>query len=56
MCFHVPSVKEELEVGRKLNLHDINAGSAVPLRFAFGIETCKAKTSEVTDTLRFIAE
>ena len=52
MCFHVPSVKNELEVGRKFDLHDFNIGSAVPLRFAFGIETCKAKTGEDTGTLR----
>ena len=51
MCFHVPSLEDELEVGRKLDLHDPNVGSAVPLWFAFGIETCKAKTSEDTGTL-----
>ena len=51
-CFHVPSFKEDLEVGRKLDLHDFNIGSAVPLWFAFGIEACKAKTSEDTGTLR----
>ena len=51
MCFHVPSVKDGLEVGRKLVLQDFNVGSAVPLWLAFGIETCKAKTSDVTRTL-----
>ena len=52
MCFHVPSVKDALEVGGKLDLHDFNIGSAVPLRFAFGIVTSKTKTSEDTGTLR----
>ena len=51
MCFYVPSAKDGLEVGRKLELHGINVGSTVPLWFAFGIETCKAKTSEDTGTL-----
>ena len=51
MCFHVPSVKDRLEVGRKLNLHDFNVGGAVPLWLAFGIETCKAKTCDDTRTL-----
>jgi hypothetical protein len=53
MCFHVPKVKDGLEVGRKLDLHDFNVGSTVPLWFAFGIKTCKAKTSEDTGTLRY---
>ena len=52
MRFHVPSVKDGPEVGRKLELQDFNVSSAVPLWFAFGIETCKAKTSEDTGTLR----
>ena len=52
MCFHIPSVKDGFEIGRKLELHYLNVGSAVPLWFAFGIETCKAKTSEdATSTL-----
>ena len=45
MCFYVPSAKDGLEVGRKLDLHDFNVGSTVPLWFTFGIETCKAKTT-----------
>ena len=52
ICFHVPSVKEELEVGSKLDLHDFNVGRAVPLWFTFSIEACKAKASEDTGTLR----
>ena len=51
MRFHVPSVKDELEAGRKLDLHDFDIGSTVPLWFAFGVVTCKAKTSEDTGTL-----
>ena len=55
-CFHVPSIKEALEVGRKLDFHDSNVGSAVPLCFAFCIEACKSKTSEDTGTLKGIKE
>ena len=51
MCFHVPSFKDGFEVGRKLDLHDINVVSTVPLWLAFGIETCKATTTEDTGTL-----
>jgi hypothetical protein len=52
MCFHVPSIKEELEIGRKLDLHYFKVVSAVPLWFASGIKACKAKTSEDTGTLK----
>ena len=51
VCFHVPRVQQDLEVGRELDAKDIDVGRALPAGFACGPEAGETGSGEDAYTL-----
>jgi hypothetical protein len=54
VCVYVPAVEEHFEIGRKLNVLDVDVRCAVPSRLAGGRVSIKTESSQDRRTLKYL--